>query len=628
MKPDEMNLAHKYVQLDEIEHCLARPGMYIGYINNKDEETFVVDLQTKRIVKELVTYNPAILKLFDEIISNSVDESKRNPKLDTIKVDISDDGTISVFDNGGIPVELHPINQIYVPEMLFSSLRAGSNFNDNEDRVTTGMHGLGATLVNIFSSKFEVETCLNNKKYKQTFTENNRNKTKPYISEVKSDYNYTKITFTPEYHRFDCSMDSGNIKKILKRIYDIAACNSNLKIYFNKERIMINSFKDYCKLYSEDIQYEENDKWKIGIGESKGFEFIAFVNSTETFQGGTHVDYVTNQIVAKIREHIKKKHKVDVAPGEIKSHLRIFINAEIVNPSYSSQTKENLITKVSNYGSFWQPSDRLIYNILKSPVIQSIMDWVKAKEEVEKQKELAKLAKDNSKASPRRIKKLSDANADNKNRQQCMLFISEGESASKAIVGARDSKIMGSYWLRGKPLNVRAHDIKKTIANEEFNDLCIAIGLTVGKKVKSIDELRYGKIVFMADADADGAAITGLLINMFHYFWPELFDMGAVYRFRTPIVRAFEKSGEVHNFYTLDERDEWIKNNSDKKVVQKYYKGLGSSDSTDFEYYLANLSNHLIPFEIKEIEDTESIVMAFSKEEGAADKRKEWLSLR
>ena len=222
----------KYQLLSEVEHVLKRPGMYIGSTKPHTSEEWLQN-EDGKFVKESVEYNPGFLKLFDEIVSNSVDESKRNSNLNQISVVITSKGEIAVWDNGGIPVVMHEDLGIYIPEMIFSNLRAGSNFNDDEDRVVAGTNGVGSTLTNIFSLKFRIQTADGKNEYDQIFKNNMSDKSTPKIK--PTDRNFTQITYNVDLERFGMTeIDETHIRMIRKRLVDIAACNPNLKVQFNK----------------------------------------------------------------------------------------------------------------------------------------------------------------------------------------------------------------------------------------------------------------------------------------------------------------------------------------------------------------------------------------------------------
>jgi DNA topoisomerase-2 len=413
----------RYKVLDQISHVLLRPSTYLG--SNKPNISNKWILIDGKMTKKELTIIPSFIKIFDEVITNCVDEHKRNPKLNRIDVTIdTEKNTISVKDNGGIPVEMHKDQKQYVPEVIFGNLMSGSNYDDTEDRLVAGLNGLGSKLANIFSKEFIVSTCDGKKSFYQTFRNNMRDRDKP---EVKpSTKNHTQITFTPDLEKFGLDkIDDDHFKIIEKRVYDIAGCNPNLKVYLNGDLIQIKSFEDYIKFYTDTYHFETNkDKsWSVGISHAdNGFNQVSFANSTETYDGGNHVDYIMNQIISELRDFFQKKHKVDIKPSELKSHISIFINSTIINPSFSSQTKEKLITEVKDFGFTYPISDKLIKWVLKSEIVQSILDWIDQKKIADENKLARNLNKSLEKI---KVEKLIDAKG--KERWKCSLTIFEGD---------------------------------------------------------------------------------------------------------------------------------------------------------------------------------------------------------
>ena len=616
----------KFQKLDEISHVLLRPGRYIGSITPHTAETYVVDDETGNMLRKELTWCPALLKIFDEIISNSVDFSKtpEGKHVSTIKVELSKKtGEISVFDDGGIVVVKHSKYDQYVPEMIFE-LRAGSNFDDNDESVLTGQNGEGAALTAIFSTSFHVRTADGKNQFDQYHINNSREKSEPKITQ--SNKKFTHITFTPDYEKFGMEhLDDSNYDRLVKRVYDVAGCNPKLKVYINGVQIKIKSFEDYIKLYTSEFVFDKNDNWHVGIAHSdEGFRHVSFVNGTETLIGGNHINYISDQITDKLREFFKKKHKVEVKPADIRQHMLLFIDATIIKPRYSSQTKEDLITEKKDFGTSFEVTDTIISKLVKSPVIQSVLDWVEMKENAALAAEQRKKNKELDKLNLRKITKFTDATEKNR-RDQCMLFICEGDSASNAILSAR-TPMIGCYPLKGKPINAMGADMKMLFGNKEFVDFLAITGLKIGEKVNSVTQLRFGKIVACTDADADGKHIFGLIAALIKKFWPELLQMGVFHQFITPILKV--QLGKTEKlFYSLPEFQRWAEENNDKKYNVRYLKGLGSSTAKDFENYFANMDKHLIQVIVEDIEDLDIIDLVFGKEHGAADRRKEWLQL-
>lgn len=574
-----MSLEKKFRKLDDISHVLARPGMYVGSIKPHTSKKYL--FESGKMIQKEVTYNPGFLKIFDEIITNSVDEHKREgSKLNTIKVNILDNKIISVWDNGGIPVVKHVEHNEWIPEMIFSNLKAGSNFNDDESRTGAGTNGVGSTLTNIYSSEFSISTADGKNLFTQTFKNNMRERLEPKIS--KSSKNFTEIYFTPDYEKFGLTeIDESHFKMIQKRVVDIAGCNPGIKVYFNGELISIKSFEDYIKFYKESYFFESNkDKsWSIAVSSTDdGFHQVSFVNTTETYDGGTHVEYILNQIISEMREFFQKKHKVDVKPSELKNHLSIFINSTVVNPSFSSQTKEKLITEVKDFGYTYQVPDKMIKSILKSEIVDSILDWVKQKKNADDSKLARELNKNLSKL---KVEKLIDAK--NKDRWKCSMGIFEGDSAISAFRKYRDPQFMGAFALKGKFTNVSELTNQKLVQNNEVVNLMAALGLKLGQE-PDLKDLRYGRILFYVDADVDGNSIAGLLLNFFNKYWPNLFDRNMVYKVETPIVVTInKKSKKKLLFYSQTEYNDWSQKEDLKLWEIKYKKGLAALVDDEYQ---------------------------------------------
>ncbi len=579
-----MSVDKKFQKLDDIEHVILRPGMYIGSIKPHTSNKWLINNGSVEL-KE-TTYNPGFLKIFDEIITNSVDESKRKgSKLNTIKVNV-DSNLIKIWDNGGIPVVQHSEHKEWIPEMIFSNLKAGSNFDDTEARSWAGTNGVGSTLTNIYSKSFSISTCDGKKQFFQTFSNNMRVRTEPKVS--KSSKNHTEISFVTDFEKFGMTeIDQHHFKMIEKRVYDLAACNTHLKIYFNDTLLKFDSFEDYVKLYVKDYFYEtlKDKTWSVGIALSEnGFQQVSFANSTETYDGGTHVDYIMNQIISSMREFFMKKHKVDVKPSELKNHMFLFLDSTIINPSFSSQTKEKLITEVKDFGTTFEISNKLIQSILKSEIVNSILDWIQQKKSAEDSKLQREL---NKKLSKIKVEKLIDAKG--KDRWKCSIGLFEGDSAISAFRKYRTPETMGAFALKGKFVNVSEMTNQKLVANDEVVNLMAAIGLKLGQEIE-LKTLRYGRILFYVDADVDGNSIAGLLINFFYKYWPDMFDRKMIYKVETPIVVAIpkQKSKKKELFYSQNEYNEWEIKNDLKQYEIKYKKGLAALVDDEYQDIINN----------------------------------------
>jgi DNA topoisomerase-2 len=412
-----------------------------------------------------------------------------------------------------------------------------------------------------------------------------RNKTEPIIK--KSQKNFTEIFYKPDYEKFNLTgLDETHFKLIQKRVIDIAGCNPNIKVYFNKELINFKSFEDYVNLYKSEYFYESNkDKtWSIAVASTQeGFQQVSFVNSSDTYDGGSHVDYILNQIISEMREFFQKKHKVDVKPSELKNHISVFLNTTIVNPSFSSQTKEKLITEVKDFGFTYEVSDKLIKSILKSDIVDSILDWVKQKKSADDSKLARELNKNLSKL---KVEKLIDAKS--KDRWKCSIGIFEGDSAISAFRKYRDPQIMGAFALKGKFTNVSELNNQKLVQNNEVVNLMAAIGLKLGQQ-PDLKDLRYGKILFYVDADVDGNSIAGLLLNFFNKYWPNLFDRNMVFKVETPIVVTINKKNKRKLlFYTQTDYNNWSQKEDLKLWEIKYKKGLAALVDDEYQEIINN----------------------------------------
>lgn len=575
----------KYKVLDQISHILLRPGTYVG--SNKPGKFTRWIIEDDKMLQKEVTIIPSFIKIFDEVITNSVDEHQRNNSLNRIDVTIDrENNTISVKDNGGIPIEIHKEHGQYIPEVVFGNLMSGSNYDDTDERTVAGLNGLGSKLTNVFSKEFIVSSCDGKKHFTQTFSDNMRNRTQPIVK--KSKENHTQITYKPDLSQFGMEeIDEDHFKLMEKRVYDLAGCNPNIKFYFNDKVINFKSFEDYIKLYTTEYFFESNkDKtWSVGISHSSnGFQQVSFANSTETYDGGTHIDYIMGQIISQMREFFLKKHKVDIKPSELRNHMTLFLNSTVINPSFSSQTKEKLITEVKEFGYTYEVTPKFIQQILKSEIVNSILDWIQQKKNAEDNKLQREL---NKKLSKIKVEKLIDAKG--KDRWKCSLSLFEGDSANSAFRKYRTPETMGSFSLRGKFTNVSEISNQKLVQNAEAVNLMAAMGLKLGQPIE-VKNLRYGRILITTDADMDGNSISALLINFFYKYWPDMFERKMIYKVETPIVVATskdKKKGKMF-FYTQSEYNDWESKTDLKNWEISYKKGLAALVDDEYSDIINN----------------------------------------
>ena len=598
-----------------------------------------------------VSFVPGLYKIFDEIIVNAADNKQNDKNMDTIKVSMDKaKGEISVWNNGrGIPIEIHAKEKIYIPEMIFGHLLTSSNYDDEEAKVTGGRNGFGAKLCNVFSTKFVLETADSRTKklYKQTWTDNMSKMGEANITAQKGD-DYTKVTFYPDWKKFQMDGIDDDIEALIKRrVYDMAGTSKAVKVYLNGSRIKIKSFKEYMEMFTSAIKIErgeeaandqstiitdtDKDRWEVGFAVSDGsFQQVSFVNSIATTSGGTHVNYIADQICNKLLEYFNKKHKggAKLKPAQIRNHVFIFLNSQIVNPAFTSQTKEQLTTKSSQFGSKFVCSDDFVKKIIsKTDVIDNILQFAQQKAD-----QILKKS-DGNKRSRMDNPKLTDANrAGTKDGYQCTLILTEGDSAKglamtgRSIVGP---DLFGVFPLRGKLLNVRDASVDQVSKNAEIQNIKNILGLKHKQVYADCKGLRYGHIMIMTDQDHDGSHIKGLLINFLQVQYPSLLKIPKfLIEFITPIAKVYKgdpkRPSRSHTFFTMPEYENWKElHGHERGWEHKYYKGLGTSTDEDAEKYFRDLDRHLKEFHAMQVSEPELIELAFSKKK--ADERKEWL---
>ncbi|KAH7570640.1 hypothetical protein ACOSQ2_019276 [Xanthoceras sorbifolium] len=626
-----------YQKKSQLEHILLRPDTYIGSIEKHTQTLWVYDEESKTMVHRLISYVPGLYKIFDEILVNAADNKQRDPRMDSLKVVIDQEqNLISVYNNGdGVPVEVHQEEGVYVPEMIFGHLLTSSNYNDNEKKTTGGRNGYGAKLTNIFSTEFVIETADGNrlKKYKQVFTNNMGKKSQPTITKCKVGENWTKVTFKPDLAKFNMTHLEDDVLGLMKkRVVDMAGClGKTVKVELNGCRVPVKTFEEYVDLFPKSAaRFHEkvNDRWEVCVSLSEGqFQQVSFVNSISTIKGGTHVDYIANQIANHVMTVVNKKNKnANVKAHNVKNHLWVFVNALIDNPAFDSQTKETLTLRQSSFGSKCELREEYLKKVVtKSGIVETLLSWANFKQS----KDLKKT--DGTKTEDvRGITKLEDANfAGGRNSERCTLILTEGDSA-KALAMAGLSVVgrdcYGVFPLRGKLLNVREASSNQVTNNSEIGNIKKILGLKQGVEYNSVKALRYGHLMIMTDQDHDGSHIKGLLINFIHSFWPSLLKIPSfLVEFITPIVKATNKSGKVLSFYSMPEYESWkesLEGNASAWSI-KYYKGLGTSTSKEGKEYFENIHMHKKDFVWADDQDGEAIELAFSKKKIEA--RKKWL---
>jgi len=657
----------KYQKMTDREHILKKPDTYIGTIERAETMEYVMDPPAAAapaspdatLTRRNITYIPGLYKLFDEGMVNMRDHVVRQAqavadgKADALPVTMLEveidpaDGTIHMTNDGnGIDVAQHPEHKLWVPEMIFGHLRTSTNYDENKkEKIVGGKNGFGFKLVLIWSVWGRVETVdhIRGLKYVQEFKNNLSEIVPPVITKSKVKP-YTRVSFRPDYARFGMpgnNLTSDMVALFMKRTYDIAAVtDKTVKVKYNGSLVPVRHFQQYVDLYigakggdsSVKRIYENPDpRWEyvVCLTTTDEFAHVSFVNGIYTPRGGKHVEYITNQIVRKLAEVIKKKKKVDVKPNTIKEQLMLFLRCDIENPSFSSQTKDELGTAVANFGSSCKVSDEFIEKLAK----MGVMDAACALTEV-KDTKAAKKTDGVKTKTIRGIPKLIDANyagsADKSS--QCTIILCEGDSAKAGIISGlskEDRNFIGVYPMKGKLFNVHGETTKRISENREIAEIKQILGLETGKTYTHADvstKLRYGKVLFMTDQDLDGAHIQGLGINLFQTEWPSLTKIpGFIGFMNTPILKARRGAQEVL-FYNDGEFEAWKKQFPDAVVPAgwntKYYKGLGTSTGKEFKEYFEH--KKMVSFVHTGKESDDHLDMAFNKKR--ADDRKEWLA--
>ncbi|KAM0484337.1 hypothetical protein ACHAPX_001760 [Trichoderma viride] len=644
-----------YQKLTQLEHIIKRPDTYIGSVEKTDQQMWVYNKESKQMEFRNITFVPGFYKIFDEILVNAADNKQRDSSMTMMKVNIDRaTGEISVENNGkGIPIVMHEKEKVYIPELIFGHLLAGSNFDDNEKKTVGGRNGYGAKLCNVFSTEFTLE-CQDSehaKRYKQTWTDNMQTMQKAKITSNKTS-DFVRVTFKPDYTRF--GMEEGisdDLEALLyRRVYDMAGTMRGVKVQLNGELIKINTFKTYCDLYAKSIAGErgqeeggnptctveiDKDKghprWEVGFTVSDGtFQQVSFVNSIATTSGGTHVNYIADQITASLLKAVTKLRKGHgLKPAHLRNHIFIFVNCLVDNPAFTSQTKEQMTTKASQFGSKCMLGEDFLKRVAKSDAIQNIMAFAEKKAD----KMMAK--SDGNKRSRVSNAKLVEANlAGTRRGHECTLILTEGDSAKGLAVSGRailDPDRIGVFPLRGKLLNVRDASIDQITKNQEIQNIKQFLGLKHKQTYTDTKNLRYGHLMIMADQDHDGSHIKGLLINFLQVQFPSLLQIPDFFReFITPIVKVWQgpnprKPQRLKSFFTQPQYEEWKQERGGEvsRWHYKYLKGLGTSTNEDAQVYFTNLDEHLKEFSVMKPEEADLFDLAFSKKK--ADARKEWL---
>ena len=567
--------------LEGLEAVRKRPGMYMGSTSSR-----------------------GLHHLVYEIVDNAVDEALGG-YCDTIFVSINKDNSITVIDNGrGIPVGINHKAGLPAVEVVFTVLHAGGKFGGGGYKVSGGLHGVGASVVNALSVWLEVEIYNEGKIYKQRYERGKSAYQLKVVGECEADKTGTKVTFLPDAEIFEETEFDYNILK--QRFREMAFLTKNLKIVLADERPEeriektfhyeggIKEFVQYLNksktpLY-EQIIYCEGQKDGVAVevamqhNDSYTDNTYGFVNNITTPEGGTHVVGFRNALTKTFNEYARKNKLLkDSEPNlsgeDIREGLTAIISVKIQDPQFEGQTKQKLGNSEARGAVDSVLSTQLEIFLEQNPQVAKVV--IEKSVLAQRAREAARKARDLT----RRKSALEGmslpgklADCSEKDASKCEIYIVEGDSAGGSAKTARDRATQAILPLRGKILNVEKARLDKIYANAEIKAMITAFGTGIHEDF-DISKLRYHKIIIMTDADVDGAHISTLLLTFLYRFMPELIKQGYVYLAQPPLYKL-EKNKKVWYAYSDEELNKILQEvgRDGNNKIQRY-KGLGEMDA-------------------------------------------------
>lgn len=567
--------------LEGLEAVRKRPGMYIGSTSIR-----------------------GLHHLVYEIVDNSVDEALAG-YCDTIKVYIHEDNSITVIDNGrGIPVGINHKAGLPAVEVVFTVLHAGGKFGGGGYKVSGGLHGVGASVVNALSEWLEVEIYKEGKIYKQRYERGKVIYKLKVVGECEADKTGTRVTFLPDKEIFEETVfDFDTLKQ---RFREMAFLTKGLRINLIDERgeeLVEKSFhyeggikefvqylnKSKTPLY-EQIIYCEGEKDGVMVevamqhNDSYNDNTYGFVNNITTPEGGTHIVGFRNALTKTFNEYARKNKLLkDSEPNltgdDIREGLAAIISVKISDPQFEGQTKQKLGNSEARWAVDNIVSTQLEIFLEQNPSVAKIT--IEKSVMAQRAREAARKARDLTRRKgaldgmslPGKLADCSD-----KDPANCEIYIVEGDSAGGSAKTARDRKTQAILPLRGKILNVEKARLDKIYANAEIKAMITAFGTGIHDDF-DISKLRYDKIIIMTDADVDGAHISTLLLTFLYRFMPELIKQGHVYLAQPPLYKL-EKNKKVWYAYSDEELNNILTEvgRDGNNKIQRY-KGLGEMDA-------------------------------------------------
>lgn len=642
----------KYQKFTHIDHVINRPDMYIGSITNTKIKTYTVVEKEKeekeekgeeKINSTLITekesvINQGLLRTFIEPLSNVIDNVWRSKEADIkfskIKVDVDkENGQITILNDGmTIPIKEND-NGEYIPTMVFGTLLTSSNYDDSEERKTSGTNGVGVKCTNIFSTEFKVTICdtATEKKFVQTWTENMKNPSKPKVTSFKAKNGYTEVSWKPDLQKFKMDKLSDDMVSMFHKYCVDTAMITKIPVYFNDKKVTIKTLSDYAKMYHDsepvNILKIETDDSEVVITPNEDREsdnkIISFVNGIETKMGGVHVDEWIESILKPLVDKLNgKKTEQKLSIRDIKPFFNFFINCNLTNPRFTSQEK----IKLSSPKVKAHVEAKHINSISKWSIIEDVKSIIKSKE-------INILKKAEKGRSYKAIEGYDKAiKSGTKDSKDCTLILTEGMSARTFAIFAISSKIpvfgkssreyFGVFPLRGKLLNCMNASATSISNNKEITNIIQILNLKHGVDYSddtAFENLNYGRVICLGDSDADGYHINALVYNFFYSMFPSLLKRKTPFFsfMRTPILRLINKKKSIP-FYSLNEFEKYKKTNKIDGTL-KYYKGLGTSSNDEIKDSFGKKVVQLA------YDDHTKDTMEKAFNNKLADKRKEWI---
>ena len=567
--------------LEGLEAVRKRPGMYIGRTSSR-----------------------GLHHLVYEIVDNSVDEALAGFCTE-IFVQINEDNSITVIDNGrGIPVGINAKSGLPGVEVVFTILHAGGKFGGGGYKVSGGLHGVGASVVNALSEWLEVKVFQNGKIYEQRYERGKVMYPLKIVGSCDMEKTGTEVHFLPDKEIFEDTVYDYNVLK--QRLREMAFLTKNLRITLKddredkKEKVFhyeggIKEYVEYLNkgnqaLYDEIIYCEGN---KNGVNVEVAFQHndgysdnvYGFVNNITTPEGGTHVTGFRNAVTKTFNDYarsnkILKEKDPSLSGEDIREGLTAIISIKIADPQFEGQTKQKLGNSEARGAVESVVTEQLTYFLEQNPSVakticeKSVLAQ-RAREAARKARDLTrrKTALDGFNL-PGKLADCSDKNSEN-----CEIFIVEGDSAGGSAKSARKRETQAILPLRGKILNVEKARLDRILGNAEIRTMITAFGTGIHEDF-DISKLRYNKIIIMTDADVDGAHISTLLLTFFYRFMPDLIKKGHVYLAQPPLYKL-EKNKKVWYAYSDEELSAILAEvGRDQNNKIQRYKGLGEMDAS------------------------------------------------